>query len=121
MKDYHDLFLKCDGLLLADVFEKFRNNSLKNYGLCPSHQLIAPGLSWDAMLTMTKIKLELILDPDMPIFFEKSTRGGISYISNRQCILNTISLNRQRLISIIKAFIFNEIVTNALPIVTSSQ
>ena len=37
MKDYHDLFLKCDGLLLADVFEKFRNNSLKNYGLCPSH------------------------------------------------------------------------------------
>ena len=37
MKNYHDLFLKCDGLLLADVFEKFRNNSLKNYGLCPSH------------------------------------------------------------------------------------
>ena len=37
MKNYHDLFLKCDGLLSADVFEKFRNNSLKNYGLCPSH------------------------------------------------------------------------------------
>ena len=39
MKDYHDLHLKCDILLLADVFEKFRNNSLKNYGLCPSHYL----------------------------------------------------------------------------------
>ena len=43
MKDYHDLYLKCDFLLLADVFEKFRNNSLKNYGLCQSHYLSAPG------------------------------------------------------------------------------
>ena len=83
MKDYHSLYLKCDILLLADVFEKFRNNSLKNYGLCPSHYLSAPALSWDAMLNMTKIKLELISDPDMYIFFEKGMRGGVSYISNR--------------------------------------
>ena len=45
MKDYHDLYLKCDILLLADVCENFGNNSLKNYGLCPSHYLSAPGLS----------------------------------------------------------------------------
>ena len=83
MKDYHGLYLKCDVLLLADVFEKFRNNSLKNYGLCPSHYLSTPGLSWDAMLKMTKIELEFISDPDMHIFFEKGTRGGISYISSR--------------------------------------
>ena len=44
-QDYQDLYLKCDVLLLADVFEKFRNNGLKNYGLCPSHYLNAPGLS----------------------------------------------------------------------------
>ena len=37
MKDYHDLYLKCDFLLLGDVFEKFGNHSLKNNGLCPSH------------------------------------------------------------------------------------
>ena len=37
MKDYHDLYLKCDVLLLPDVFEKFRKKSLKNFGLCPSH------------------------------------------------------------------------------------
>ena len=83
MKNNHDLYLKCDVLLLADMFVKLRNNSLKNYGLCASHYLSTPGLSWDAMLKMTKIKLELISDPDMYIFFEKSIRGGISYVSNR--------------------------------------
>ena len=45
MKDYHDLYLKYDVLLLADVFQKFRKNSLKNYGLCQSHYLSALGLS----------------------------------------------------------------------------
>ena len=54
MKYFHDVYLKCDILLLVDVFEKFINNSLKNYGLCPSHHLSTPCLSWDAMLKMTK-------------------------------------------------------------------
>ena len=72
MKDYHGLYLKWNVLLLADMFEKkiFRNNSLNN-------------LSRDAMLKITKTELELILDPDTYIFFEKGIRGGISYISNR--------------------------------------
>ena len=83
VKDYQNLYLKCDVLLLADVFEKFRNNSLKNCGLCSSHYLSAPSLSWDAMLKMIKIELELISDPDIYVFFEKGTIGGISYISNR--------------------------------------
>ena len=83
MKDYHNLYLKCDVLLLADVFEKLINNSLKNYGLCPSHCFSAPTLTWDAMLNMTEIKHELISDPDTYIFFEKGMRGGVSYISNR--------------------------------------
>ena len=80
MKHYHDLYLKCDILQLPDVFEKFRSNSLKNYGLCPSHYLSAPALSWDAMHYMTKV--ELIPDPDIYIFFENDTRGRVSYISN---------------------------------------
>ena len=75
--------MKYDVLLLGDVFEKFRNNSIKNYGLFPSHYLSAPDLSWDARLNMTKVELNLIPDPDMYIFFEKGTRGGVSYISNR--------------------------------------
>ena len=82
MKDYHNLYSKCDTLLLTEVFVKIRNNRLKNYRLCPSHYLSAPGLSWHAMLKMTNIKLELISDPDMLVFFEKVIKGGISFISN---------------------------------------
>ena len=83
MKDYYDLYLKYDVLLLADVFQKFRNNSLKNYRFCPVYHLRALGLSWNAMFKMTKIETELIPDPGIYIFFEKGTRCGISYISNR--------------------------------------
>ena len=88
MKDYHDLYLKRNVLVLADVFEKFRSNSFKNYGLCSSHYFTTQGLCWDAMLEMTKIKLELIPDLDMFIFLEKSIGGGISYISNRSSKAN---------------------------------
>ena len=49
MKHHHNLCLKCHVLLLVDVFEKFKNNSLKSYGLCPSHYLSTPGLSWDKL------------------------------------------------------------------------
>ena len=83
MKDYHYLYLGCNVLLLADVFEKFKNKSLKNYDLCPSDYLSASALSSDAILNMTKVELELIPDPDMSIFLEKGMRGGASYICNR--------------------------------------
>ena len=76
MKDYHDLCLKCD------AFENIRNNSIKNYGLCPSHYLSARALSWYPMRIMTKVKLEFISDPAMYIFFDKGIRGGVYYISN---------------------------------------
>ena len=64
--------------MLADVFEKFRNRCLENFGLCPSHYLNATALSWGAMLSMTKVELDLISD-----IFEKGIRGGVSYISKR--------------------------------------
>ena len=76
MKDYLNLHLKYNVLIL-DVFEKFRNNSIKNYGFCPSHYLSAPGLSCDAMIKMKNNKLDLIPDSDMNIFFEKGIRGRI--------------------------------------------
>ena len=83
MGEYHDLYLKSDVLLLADVFENFRKTCLEYYKLDPCHYFTSPGLSWDAMLNMTDIKLELMTDIDMFQFIEKGLRGGISYIANR--------------------------------------
>ena len=79
----HDLYLKTDALMLCDVFEKFIDVCLKDYGLDPCYCYNSPGLSWDAMLKMTGIKLEKIHDIDMYLFFEKGMRGGVSYISRR--------------------------------------
>ena len=83
MGEYHDLYLKSDILLLADVFENFRKTCLEYYKLDPCHYFTSPGLSWDAMLKTTKIKLELMTDIDMFQLIEKGLRGGISYIANR--------------------------------------
>ena len=67
MKDYHDL--KCDVLLLADVFKKIRKSSLKRYGLCQSHYLRALALRWDSMIDVTKLELKHISDGEMCYFF----------------------------------------------------
>ena len=79
MTDYHDLYLKCDVWLLAGVVENFRNSNLKNYGLYSSHCFSEPTLSWDAMLDMTKVGFELILDAGMYLCFEKYERLSFLY------------------------------------------
>ena len=86
--NYHDLYLKTDVLLLADVFEEIINTCLDYYGLDPCHYFSSPGLSWDAVLKMTKIELDLISDIDMHLFIEKGRRGGISYKDIVKQIIN---------------------------------
>ena len=81
--DYHNLYVKSDALLLCDVFERFREMTLEYYKLDACHFFSAPGLSWQAALKMTKVCLDLVVDPIMYNMFELGTRGGVSMISQK--------------------------------------
>ena len=87
-KDYHDLYLVSDVLLLADCFEYFRKSALDSYGLGPSMYLTLPSFSWDACLRFTDIKLQLIRDPKIHLLFENNIRGGVSSINCRYAKAN---------------------------------
>ena len=84
MSYYHNHYLKKDVLLLADVFEKFIDTCLKFYRLDPFHYFSSPGLSWDAMLKMTGVKLEKMSDIDKYLFVEKELNGGTPFITQRK-------------------------------------
>ena len=90
--DYHDIYLKCDVLLLTDFFEKFRATCLAHYHLDAVHYYTAPGLAWGAALIMTHVSLELIRNIDTYHFIEKSIQGGISMITTRYARANAPTL-----------------------------
>ena len=81
--EYHDPYLKMDVILLANVFEAFRKVCLKNYGLDPAHFYTAPRLAWKACIKKTRIRLELLLDPDMLLMFERGISRGVIQSVNR--------------------------------------
>ena len=88
MRDYHDLYLKTDVLLLADVMTEFRKTCKKAYGLDALHYYTSPGLAWHAMLKHTEAELDLISDSDMYLMIEKGIRGGVSTITKRYSVAN---------------------------------
>ena len=77
LDEYHDLHIQSDTLLIADVFEGFRDKCIEIYGLDPAHFLSALELAWQACLKKTKVKLELLTDIDMLLMVEKGIRGRI--------------------------------------------
>ena len=88
MRDYHDLYLKTDVLLLADVMTEFRKTCKSAYGLDALHYYTSPGLAWHAMLKYTGVELDLISDPDMYLMIERGIRGGVSSIMKRHSEAN---------------------------------
>ena len=85
---YHDLYVQSDTLLLADVFENFRDMCVKVYELDPAHFLLLPGLAWQACLKKTNIELELLTDYDMLLMVEEGIRGGICHTIHRYAKAN---------------------------------
>ena len=82
-REYHDLYLKTDVLLLPDVFENFRGVCMENYELDPCWYYTAPELAWDACLKKTEVQLELLSNINMLLMIERGIRGGVSMIPTR--------------------------------------
>ena len=88
MAEYHDLYLKTDTILLADVFENFRKPCLATYCLDPCWYLTAPSFAWDCFLKTTKVEIELLRAQEMHLFFENQIRGGVSTAFHRYAKAN---------------------------------
>ena len=91
--EYHDLYVQSDTLLLADVFENFRDKCIEIYELDPAHFLSAPRLAWQACLKKTRVNLELLADIDMLLMVEKGIRGGIFQATYRYARANNKYMN----------------------------
>ena len=83
-RDYHMTYLKCDVLLLADVFENFRKTCYSYYNLDPANYISAPSLAWDAMLMKTKIELDQIFDPKILDIIERQKKGGLCFVGSKR-------------------------------------
>ena len=86
--EYQDLYVRSDTLLLADIFENFRQSCLKNYELDPAYFVSLPGLAWQACLKKTNVELELLTDYDMVLMVEEGIRGGICHAMQRYAKAN---------------------------------
>ena len=77
------MYFKTDICHLSDVFQKFSKFAYETYNLDPRHSHTLPRFSWQAMLKMTKIELELISDSDIYLFLMDAIRGGITVCNKK--------------------------------------
>ena len=91
--EYYDLYVSSDTLLLADVFENFRQACLKNYGLDPANFIFLPGLAWQACFKKTNVELESLMDYDMLLMIEEGIRVGICHAIQRYARANNCYMN----------------------------
>ena len=82
--EYHDIYVQSDILLLANVFENFRDMRIEIDQLDPAHILSASGLAWQACFKKTKVNLELLTDVNMLLMVEKGIKGGICQAIHRK-------------------------------------
>jgi len=75
LQNFHHAYLMTDVLLLGDVFEHFRSLCMNNYSLDPAHFYTTPGLSFQACLKMTRVRLRLFSEPQMHLFIETAFGG----------------------------------------------
>ena len=88
MGEYHDLYVRADTAQLSDVFENFRYLCLEIYGLDPTYFVSAPSLAFEAMLKITKARIELFTDIDMVLMTQKAVRGGLTQVIKKHAIAN---------------------------------
>ena len=82
------MYVQSDTLLLANIFENFRNMCIKVHELDPAHFLSAPVLAWQARLKKTGVKLELLTDVDMLLMVEKEIKGATCHAIHRYAKAN---------------------------------
>ena len=86
--EYHDLYIRTDVILPANIFETFRDTCLEHYSLDPVHFYTSPRLAWKVCLKKTGIRLELLIDPDMLLMFEHGIRGNVTQAVHRYAAAN---------------------------------
>ena len=105
MKDYLETYCMSDTLILAQVFEEFRKESMDNFNMDPSHFISLPGFAYKAFLKQTEVNLEYITDVEMFDMLSANLRGGHSFCSQR----------------FEESSLFKDLVTNQCDIDSSSQ
>jgi hypothetical protein len=88
LRDYQHTYVVSDVLLLSDVFQEFRRQSMSVYALDPAHFYTTPGLSFQACLKMTSVHMQLLTEVDQLLLIQAGLRGGVSVISSREAIAN---------------------------------